>query len=30
MQWQMVQDGVQWFGQASQKQTITVEAPTGE
>jgi hypothetical protein len=30
MQWQMVQDGVQWFGQKTQKLTITVEQPTGE
>mgnify|MGYP001211639930 CR=1 FL=1 len=27
MQWQMVQDGVQWFGQLSQKKQIIVTAP---
>ncbi|MEE9311529.1 MAG: NBR1-Ig-like domain-containing protein [Planctomycetota bacterium] len=26
MQWRMVQDGVQWFGETSEKLTITVEA----
>lgn len=27
MQWQMVQDGVQWFGQLSQKKQVIVTAP---
>lgn len=28
MRWRMVQDGKEWFGQLSEKQTITVEAAT--
>lgn len=29
MQWRMVQDGKEWFGQFSEKLRITVEAPSG-
>src|SRR5690606_11088058 len=29
MQWRMVQDGKEWFGQYSEKLRITVEAPSG-